>query len=749
LLLNSQTKLFQVGSFNVKLNHLVIIGVLVLAFSASFLIRSQPADYGNELMEFDPFFNFRATEYIVENGFSEYFEWHDDKSWYLPLNVENIGMNSACDDCEDKTKTPEGGRDVSATSQIMLHTTAAITYQIFGGNSSLYDFTILFPAVIGSLTVIVIFGLVRLFGGTTAGLFASLLFAVSLPVLLRGSIGWFKSEPLGIFYALLGLYLFLSGIRSKNKKIAFSKIILGGVVMSFALASWGGNQFFIIPIGLFILALPFVRKDHKFLLWSIPLFVGTLLLSVLMFERPGLAFTFGVGGILLITPTIFLVVCIFIQKISKDENKIRNGLLLLISILIIGSFLVTISEKLDFLPSLSFRYLNALNPFLTTLDPLTDSVAEHATTSLKLSFFFHSILLIFSAVGAWFLLSKKIPQSIIFERNDMRVFVLIIGITGAYISSAFIRLEVFASISLIFLTSIGLSILLNELFKINLSKKKNYSIKITSIVIIFILFTIPLIYPTTGNWISSVDYPATILTGGTSYPPSNDWIETLEWIKINTPEDSIIASWWDYGYWISTVAERTTLIDNATLGSWQISKVAEIFMSTPDEAWNLLTAWDADYVVVYVAAQRLDGDWNGDSLYVLNGGGDESKKPWFMRIANVELSKYLESDRHTATNYFWNETLLGKMIPYSIGLYYHEESQQSSEIFQNGFVPISVLDINYNDDGNYPLKLVHTSPSFTNKNMDRFNAVLVYEVNKNYISINDTLTINPNMILEN
>ena len=58
-------------------------------------------------------------------------------------------------------------------------------------------------------------------------------------------------------------------------------------------------------------------------------------------------------------------------------------------------------------------------------------------------------------------------------------------------------------------------------------------------------------------------------------------------------------------------------------------------MSTPDEAWNLLTAWDVDYVVVYVAAQRLAGDWNGDSLYVLNGGGDESKKPWFMRIANV------------------------------------------------------------------------------------------------------------------
>jgi dolichyl-diphosphooligosaccharide--protein glycosyltransferase len=295
-------------------------------------------------------------------------------------------------------------------------------------------------------------------------------------------------------------------------------------------------------------------------------------------------------------------------------------------------------------------------------------------------------------------------------------------------------LEVFASISLIFLTSIGLSILIKEIFKINLSKKKNYSIKISSIVIIFILFTIPLVYPANSNWINTLDFPPTILNGGTTYPPSNDWLETLEWIKLNTPENSVVASWWDYGYWISTVAERTTLIDNATLGNWQIANVAKIFMSTPDEAWNLLTEWDVDYVVVYVAAQRLNGDVGGQPIYILNGGGDESKKPWFMRIGDVELSKYLESDGQTGTNYFWNETLLGQMIPYNTILYYNEEYQQSSELFQNGFVPISVSEINYLDDGNYPLKLVYTSPSFTNKNIDRFSAVLVYEVNKNYIS---------------
>jgi dolichyl-diphosphooligosaccharide--protein glycosyltransferase len=713
MLLNPQTKLFQMGTFNVKLNHIVIIGVLVLAFSISFLIRSQPADYGYELMEFDPFFNFRATEYIVENGFLEYFTWNDDKSWY------------------------PHGRNISSNSQVMLHSTTAISYQIFGGNSSLYDFTILFPAVIGSLTVIVIFGLVRVFAGTTAGVFASLLFAVSLPIILRGTIGWFKSEPLGIFYALLGLYFFFSGIRSKNKKIVFSKIILGGIIMTFAMASWGGIQFFIIPLGLFILALPFVRKDHKFLLWSIPLFVGTFLLTALMFERPGIGFVFGLGGISLIIPTIFLVLCIFIQKISNDEHKIRNGLILLFSILLIGSFLVTISEVLDFLPLPSFRYLNALNPFLTSTNSLVDSVAEHQTTSIQLSFLFHSILLIFSALGAWFLLSKKIPSSIIFERNDMRVFVLIMGLTGVYVSSAFVRLEVFASISLIFLTSIGLSILVKEIFKINLSKKKNYSLKISSIIIIFILFTIPLVYPTSANWINAIDFPPTILTGGTSYPPSNDWPETLEWIKTNTPEDSVIASWWDYGYWIQTMGDRASLADNSTTNTQIIENIAKMLLSSPDDAWKMLQKMQADYVVVYVAGQRIDGNWEGDPLYVLNGGGDESKISWFMRIGGVDLSKYLESDGSTGNTYFWNETLLGQMIPYNTAIFYNEQTTQTSEIFQNGFTAISVLEINYDDDGNYPLKLVHTSPSFTNENIERFSTVLVYEVNKNYIPTKD------------
>ena len=294
----TNTKLVSIGCFDLKLNHLLIIGILTLSFSVSFLLRSQAADFGFELNEFDPFFNYRATQYLVDNGVNAYFEWNDDLSWYPT------------------------GRDVSATSQVMLHLTAATTYWIFGGGSDLYDFTILFPVIFGSLSAIVIFALVRMIGGTTAGLFAALLFSISLPILIRGPIGWFKSEPLGLFFSLLAVYLLLSGINSQNKKVAFSKLIGAGIFTSFSLSAWGGNQFFIIPLGLFFIALPFLRTDHKFIVWAIPLYTIVTVLISLGLERVSSNFIFGLGGISLIVSTLFLIICIFIQnKVQKIKHE--------------------------------------------------------------------------------------------------------------------------------------------------------------------------------------------------------------------------------------------------------------------------------------------------------------------------------------------------------------------------------------------------------------------------------------------
>ena len=712
----SNLKLFSAGKFEFRLHHLLIIGILAIGFTTSFLIRSQPAAYGFELNEFDPFFNYRATQFIVENGLGEYFNWNDDMSWH-PI-----------------------GRDVSATSQVMLHITAATLYQIFAGSSSLYDFTILFPVIFGSLSTIVIFALVRVIGGTTAGLFASLFFSISLPIIIRGQIGWFKSEPLGLFFALLGVYLFLSAIKSRNKKCALIKLVGGGIIVTFGLSSWGGIQFFMIPLGFFFLALPFVRKDHGFLIWAIPVFTTSLLLSALALERPGSSFVFGLGGVSLIAPTAFLAICIIIQKISKEEKKLRNGLGFL-AITIIAGLSIILSNSISSILNLpSFRYLNAINPFLTTTDPLVDSVAEHATTTLAQSFFFHSILMIFAGIGIWLILRNKEKQfsSSIKIQNDMIIFALILGLIGVYISSAFVRLEVFASISVIVFSSIGLAALTSELFHTSkLSKKKPIKsirtiTKVSYVVIILVLFILPTSLPANANWITAVKVPPTILNGGTAYTiATDDWLESLEWVKNNTPPDAVIAAWWDYGYWIQTLGERKSLADNSTIFTSRIQNIAKMFLSEPDRAWEILRELDADYVLIFISSQKIQND--PQDYYVLTGGGDESKKQWFMRIAGEPTSKFLYNDGFSGTPEFWESTLFAKMIPFSVVGYLQPGTSLVTESYQSGHTGIYIKDIKYPSDGNGPLRLAYSSTSFEDENIGPILGIFIYEINKDYI----------------
>jgi len=664
----------------------------------------QPADYGFELNEFDPFFNFRATKFIVDNGYVEYFAWHDDKSWY-----------------------PDG-RNVSATSQVMLHITTAALYQSFGMGQSLYDFTILFPVIIGSLTTIVIFALVRVLGGTTAGLLASLFFAVSMPVIIRGTVGWFKSEPLGLFYGFLGVYLFLSGIKSDNGKVSFFKLIAGGVFVSLGISSWGGTQFFVILLVLFFLGIPFLRKDKKFITWALPVFVSALLLTIAMFERPGVGFVLGYGGLGLIGSTVFVLSFFQIQKI-KVKNNIRYGFLLLGGFVLIGiSSIVTNAVSLP-----SFRYLNAVNPFLSSDNTIVQSVAEHSSVTMEQLFPSLSVLMIFSGIGVWLLFHIKENQNF-HIKNDMVLFALIIGFVGIYISSAFIRLEIFGSIAVIVLASIGISLLISNVLKKHSKNSLSSITKFSFVVVIIVLLTIPVALPVNANWINVVKIPPTILHGGTHFNiTTNDWGDALEWIKGNTEHDAVIAAWWDYGYWITAIADRTTLIDNATINQSQIKKVAKIFLSTPDDAWKQLTDMEVDYVLVYVAAQKLSNDIYSP-FYALGGGGDEDKKYWLLRIAEMPLQEYLYSDNATGTEKFWNSTLLGKMIPFTPLGYLDLSEYSQAEDYQSGYV-LYLKDIKYDSNSNEPLQLVYTSPSFDRISEGEVSGIIIYKINKEYSSI--------------
>jgi dolichyl-diphosphooligosaccharide--protein glycosyltransferase len=732
-MLSGSRVLLRRGRFEFELRHLLIIAVLTICFTTAFIVRAYPAKYGFYLNEFDPYFDYRATKYIIDNGLEAYWKWHDTMSWY-----------------------PEG-RNVPATSQSGLHLIAAFLYQIFGGGMTLVDFTILLPVILGSLTTIVMFALVRTIGGTTAGLFSALLFAFSPAIISRGNLGWFKSEPLGLFLGLLSIYLFLSAMKSNQVRLNIIKAIGAGVLLGFANASWGGIQYFSIPVSLFFICLPFFQRETKVPMYIAIAFTITALLIAGAFPRPGISFVFGLPGIALIGGTAFLIIATFLNKTSRQEKRLRN-LLFLLTFFIVVSTGVLVSGSYY---SSSFRYLNAINPFLSAVNPLTESVAEHFTPTLVDYFTQYSILLIFAGFGAW--MSFK-------TRDKMYIFALIIGLTGLYVSATFARLLVYASIGVIILAGIGLyhttrSVLeyresntserLESVPRGSKAKKKLESMKVKSnksmfvkagyIAAISLVLAVPMIYPPNSNWLSLADIPPSIANGGTGYRlTTTDWLDALDWIERNTPEDSVIASWWDYGYWITALGNRTSLADNATINQTRIATLAKMFIDDQEGGIKIAQDLKADYVLVYLVAQRFPG-LNTTSFYTLGNGGDESKKQWFIRIGGFDESNYLEQDGITPTPRFWNSTLLGKLIPFTPATYASFQNGMLTNI-QNNYMPGTIglyaKDIKFPPNGtaDQPLSLAYASPSFNTNSTGLVFAVLLYKVNHDYVP---TLSVDP------
>jgi dolichyl-diphosphooligosaccharide--protein glycosyltransferase len=740
-------------------------------------MRSYPVKYGFYLNEFDPYFNYRATKYIVDNGLEAYWKWHDTMSWY-----------------------PEG-RDVAKTSQSGLHIVTAFLYKIFGHGTPLLDFTIILPVILGSLTSIVLFALVRTIGSTTAGLFAALLFAFNPIIIQRGNLGWFKSEAFGLFFGIMALYLLASAIQyskelkksskeegQNNKKYAIIilKSALAGITVGLASASWGGATYLAIPISLFFIVLPFFRMtDTKILFYTATIFTIFTILTSFAFPRPPVPFVFGfstsggplVGpGIMLVFSIIFMAGAHFFYRFSSNHLP-REKARKMLFFLLIAFFVVILSMNFaGVLRHISdFRYVSVINPFASAMNPLFQSVAEHARPTLLDYLSNYSILLLYVGYGIW---------AVFKQRNEMSIFALIIGITGVYVSITLVRLLVFSSIGIIILAAIGLYYLtkivldirksslseteivpkksqknnktktINKRFELLLSisnyMREGRLVKITYAIITILTLLFPMVYPRDLNWLSSADIPPTILTGATdSILEHNDWINSLHWISNYTPKDSVIAAWWDYGYWITTIGNRATLADNANINETRVGTIAKMFMEEPKDGVKIAQHLKANYILIFVVAQRVSV--NGTSYYTLGYGGYEDKLYWFARIGGLgNVSEYLEVDEFTPKPKFWNTTLIGRLIPFTLQGYASFESKQTSttvnnsdtilQTYQPGAIALYSKEIKYpengeDDDGlppqQQPFSLIYSSDTFAKDNQDRISAVLIYKINNN------------------
>src|SRR3712207_6744492 len=126
-------------------------------------------------------------------------------------------------------------------------------------------------------------------------------------------------------------------------------------------------------------------------------FTALTLITAAAFPRPGISFVLGLPGLAMLAGTAFLIIAYFVKKISRPIVQTRNLAFLLIGFVAVGIAFVAAGPYV----SPSFRYLNAINPFIGSIDPLVESVAEHFTPTVADYFTDFSVLLMFAGLGGW------------------------------------------------------------------------------------------------------------------------------------------------------------------------------------------------------------------------------------------------------------------------------------------------------------------------------------------------------------
>eukprot|EP00930_Biecheleria_cincta_P067955 TRINITY_DN5494_c0_g2_i1.p1 TRINITY_DN5494_c0_g2~~TRINITY_DN5494_c0_g2_i1.p1 ORF type:complete len:853 (+),score=89.18 TRINITY_DN5494_c0_g2_i1:355-2559(+) len=85
----------------------------------------------------------------------------------------------------------------------------------------------------------------------------------------------------------------------------------------------------------------------------------------------------------------------------------------------------------------------------------------------------------------------------------------------------------------------------------------------------------------------------------------DDILKGYEWLRDNTPADARVLSWWDYGYQITGIGNRTSLADGNTWNHEHIATLGRI-LSGPEKKSHNIMRHLADYALVHAGQQEKD-----------------------------------------------------------------------------------------------------------------------------------------------
>jgi len=333
-------------------------------------------------------------------------------------------------------------------------------------------------------------------------------------------------------------------------------------------------------------------------------------------------------------------------KDKYDHKTVRIyvlGIAGLIGSMYIG-FLLSIGE----LGSLSARVRSLFIAHTKTGNPLVDSVAEHQATPPHYYFQYFHYIVYFALVGFAFLFVN---------RSNAKLFGILYCIFSYYFSQKMVRLILILSpaasmvsgyaIWLVILwTYNNLISLISYLPKNNTTEDKTddtkkdktkssnqlvqslFKVAVGIVFLLIIMYCLSKYYNHAEMLSEQLSEPQIILRSrrkdGT-YEMVDDFREAYWWLRDNTPKDARIMSWWDYGYQINGIANRTTIADGNTWNHEHIALLGKCLVSKEEDAWKIARHL-ADYVLVW--STRFAG----------MPGDDAAKMPHMANIAGSVFS---------------------------------------------------------------------------------------------------------------
>ena len=524
-----------------------------------------------------------------------------------------------------------GTRIFGVTEHIGTSLTGVIVKQVFllfGMNLTMEQASFLAPAFCGTLSILVIYFLGKELGNKRMGLLAAFFYAFDPGNLQRSMAGFFSNEAVGMLCMLLAFYFFLRSVRTGS---LFTSILaglsLGGLYMS-----WGGYTYAVQLIVLYAIVMVLLKKTSTRLLSA---YTGTILTAIaigVLSPNLGPALLVGFTDGIIPFGGLAILIAVSIYQAHKDEiTRItlitERNLELAGYLLVLGTIgFLLLNFFLPIIPTFKSKFVTVVVPFYRDQSPILLSVAEYVVQTWGDTF------------NDIFILVFLIPIAIIYlyrKPTERNIFFLLYLMTALYFNGSMVRLvTVLAPVACLAGAKAIDEILrpysnvIQEKLAYN-KRRRAISTGITKqhVGVAFIVVFLVLAFNTmqglsTDNQLiqpASVSLSYKTPTGVQGY---GDWYQALSWLQMNTPASSVVASWWDYGYWLA-MTNRTLITDGATINSTTIGNIGAMFVSQPDISLKIAAHYDVNYILVLLGM--------GSSNY----DNDLGKVQWMVRIASA------------------------------------------------------------------------------------------------------------------